>query len=66
MDQYLEKSEKSTVFTDDLKTIIHIADSPNDVSLATRMIKRLVHLIVSSSQSLIDIQTIIKVPVLSG
>lgn len=40
MDEYMASDEYSTIFTDDLKTMIHIAES-KDVNATVAMAKRL-------------------------
>ena len=39
MEDYMETDSKNTIFTDDLKTIVHVAES-EDLDTACKMMKR--------------------------
>ena len=40
MDDYMAQSEANSIFTDDLKTMLHIAETEEDVKTSMQMIKR--------------------------
>ena len=40
MEEYLTASDTNTIFTDDLKTIVHVAETQDDLDTAVKMIKR--------------------------
>lgn len=40
MEQYLEQPEKNMIFTEDLKSMIYLAETEDDIKLAFRMMKQ--------------------------
>ena len=40
MDEYMDTSKSNTIFTDDLKTMVYIAETDEDLNTTIRMIKR--------------------------
>ena len=42
MDSYLSAADKNTIFTDDLKTIVYIAETEAEYEITAKMFKRLV------------------------
>ncbi len=40
IEAYLTSSEKKTIFTDDLKTMVHLAENEQDIDTCVNMITR--------------------------
>lgn len=44
MEVYLTTSDKNTVFTDDLKTILYVAETDKELDLTEKMLRRYIYI----------------------